>query len=80
MRNVKRLLLTLLLLGLAGLTLFFVLENQQAVSLVLFGWSSPALPLSVVVLIAVIAGLLVGPLLGICMGLRAKSRVRRMAD
>ncbi|MCP6699723.1 LapA family protein [Pseudomonas donghuensis] len=80
MRNIKRLLLALLVLVLAGLTLFFVLENQQTVSLVLFGWSSPALPLSVVVLLALIAGLLVGPLMAMCMGLRTKARVRRVVD
>ncbi|MCE6982083.1 DUF1049 domain-containing protein, partial [Pseudomonas frederiksbergensis] len=79
MRNIKRLLLALLVLVLAGLTLFFVLENQQTVFLVLFGWSSPVLPLSVVVLLALIAGLLVGPLLGVCMSVGKKARARRVA-
>ncbi|NER59511.1 DUF1049 domain-containing protein [Pseudomonas sp. MAFF212428] len=77
MRNLKRVLLALVVLAVAAVVLLFVLENQQSVALVLFGWAAPALPLSVVVLVALVAGLLVGPLMGVYIGLRAKSRARR---
>lgn len=79
MRNLKRALVVLFILALAMLVLFFVLENQQAVALVMFGWSAPALPLSVVVLVALLAGLVVGPLMGVYIGLRAKGRARRIS-
>lgn len=78
MRNLKRVLLALVVLAIAAVVLLFVLENQQSVALVLFGWSAPALPLSVVVLTALVGGLLVGPLMGIYIGLRAKGRAKRI--
>lgn len=78
MRNLKRVLLALVVLAIAAVVLLFVLENQQSVALVLFGWSAPALPLSVVVLAALVGGLLVGPLMGTYIGLRAKRRARRI--
>ena len=78
MRNLNRVLLALMVLAIAAVVLLFVLENQQSVALVLFGWSAPALPLSVVVLAALVGGLLVGPLMGMYIGLRAKRRVRRI--
>ncbi len=74
MRNVARWVASLLVLGLIALLLFFVLENQQSVSLVFFGWVAPALPVAVLVLMAGCAGLVVGPLLGIAVAARAKRR------
>lgn len=79
MRNLKRALVVLFILALATLVMFFVLENQQVVALVMFGWSAPALPLSVVVLVALLLGLVVGPLMGVYVGLRAKGRARRIS-
>lgn len=64
MRNLKRALALLFVLLLAAVVLFFVLENQQAVSLVMFGWAAPAIPVAVLVLVALVIGLAVGPLLG----------------
>ncbi|MCS5515941.1 DUF1049 domain-containing protein [Pseudomonas qingdaonensis] len=64
MRNLKRVVLALVVLAVAAVVLLFVLENQQSVALVLFGWAAPALPLSVVVLVALVGGLLVGPVMG----------------
>lgn len=78
MRNLNRVLLALMVLAIAAVVLLFVLENQQSVALVLFGWTAPALPLSVVVLAALVGGLLVGPLMGMYIGLRAKRRARRI--
>lgn len=80
MRNLKRVLLALVVLSIAAVVLLFVLENQQSVALVLFGWALPALPLSVVVLVALVVGLLVGPLMGVYIGMRAKRRARRISQ
>lgn len=79
MRNLKRALLVLFVLLLAAVVLFFVLENQQAVSLVLFGWSAPAVPLAVLVLAALVLGLTVGPLLGAYGLMRGKRKIRASA-
>jgi len=79
MRNLKRALVAVLVLLLAAIVLFFVLENQQEVSLGLFGWVSPAIPVAVPVLAALIVGLAVGPLLGSYAVLRARRRIRLQA-
>ncbi|PVZ32920.1 LapA family protein [Pseudomonas sp. CC120222-01a] len=79
MRNLKRALAALFVLLLAALVLFFVLENQQAVALVLFGWSAPAMPVAVPVLAALVVGLAVGPLLGAYGVQRSKRRIRASA-
>jgi uncharacterized integral membrane protein len=76
MRNLKRALVVLFVLVLAMLVLFFVLENQQAVALVMFGWSAPAMPVAVPVLVALLVGLAIGPLLGVYGVVRSKRRVR----
>ena len=79
MRNIKRLLLVLFVLLLASVVLFFVLENQQSASLVLFGWASPALPVSALVLAALVVGLAVGPLMSSLVLLKARRRANRDA-
>nr|WP_264652608.1 alkaline shock response membrane anchor protein AmaP [Pseudomonas sp. JUb96] len=63
MRNFNRLIFVLFSLLLVAAVLIFVLENQQPASLSFLGFSLPVLPLSVFVLAALIAGLLIGPLL-----------------
>jgi uncharacterized integral membrane protein len=63
-RNFKRLLFVLFFLVVVLGVLFFVLENQQPVVLVFLGWSLPQLPVSIFVLLALLVGLLVGPILG----------------
>lgn len=77
MRNIKRLLAVLFVLVLAALVLFFVLENQQSVALVLFGWTAPAVPVAVLALVSLLVGLVIGPLLGSYVALRAKRRLRK---
>lgn len=77
MHTLKRLLLVVFLLALVAAVLLFVLENQQAVALVMFGWPAPAVPISVVILAALLAGLAVGPLLGAYVAIRAKKRLRK---
>ncbi|MDD0975547.1 lipopolysaccharide assembly protein LapA domain-containing protein [Pseudomonas fontis] len=77
MHSIKRLALALSILAIAAAVLFFVLENQQSVALVLFGWSAPPVPLAILVLVALLAGLVVGPLLSGYIVLRSRRRLRR---
>ncbi len=54
----------------------FVLENQQNVTLSFLGWTTAQIPVSVFVVIAVIGGMIVGPLLGFAArGRRRKSNI-----
>jgi len=78
-RNFKRLLLALFVVLVAITTLFFVLENQSRVALVLFGWSMPDVPLAVVVMLAFGVGLSIGPLLGFLLAKRIGRRDRQVA-
>lgn len=80
MRNLKRLSLLLFVLVLAVLVLFFVLENQQSVALVLFGWTAPAIPVAALVLVALVAGLSIGPLLSGLILLRGRRRLDRASS
>lgn len=79
MRNLMRVLVVLFALALAAAVLLFVLENQQAVSLVLFGRVAPAMPVAVPVLGALLVGLAVGPLLGAYGVQRSKRKIRASA-
>ncbi|MNP72267.1 hypothetical protein D3C76_1687820 [compost metagenome] len=54
----------------------FMLENQQPVALVFLGWSLPQLPVSVFILLALIVGLIVGPMLTFFARFRMKSNKR----
>ncbi len=65
MRGVKRVALVLILLVVVLVILAFILENQQDVALAFLGWSTPELPVSVFVTLALIVGMLLGPLLGL---------------
>lgn len=68
MRNLKRVLLGALVLLLVLVILAFMLENQQAVSLLFLGWSMPQLPVSSIVVLALLSGMLVGPLIAWFLG------------
>ncbi|WP_434705434.1 LapA family protein [Pseudomonas sp. Z1-12] len=74
MRNFKRLVLVVLALLVASAVVLFVLENNQSVALLFLGWSSPQLPVSVCVLVSLLAGMMVGPLLAWFMGARRRSK------
>ncbi|MFO2464117.1 lipopolysaccharide assembly protein LapA domain-containing protein [Pseudomonas sp. 15FMM2] len=65
MRGVKRVVLVLIVLVVVLAILAFVLENQQGVALAFLGWSTPQMPVSVFVTLALIVGMLLGPLLGL---------------
>lgn len=79
MRNLKRALAAIFVLLLAAVVLFFVLENQQPVALVLFGWAAPEMPVAVLVLAALVIGLAIGPLLGAYGVQRSKRKIKASA-
>ncbi len=68
MRNFKRVLLAVIVLLLAMAILAFVLENQQSVSLLFLGWAGPQLPVSLVIVVALLIGMVIGPILGWFLG------------
>lgn len=61
MRNLKRIVLAVFILLLVLAILAFVLENQQSVSLLFLGWIGPQLPLSLFVVLALLIGMVIGP-------------------
>ncbi|AUG44251.1 DUF1049 domain-containing protein [Pseudomonas chlororaphis] len=75
MRNLKRILLGVFALLLVLIVLAFVLENQQSVTLMFLGWVGPQLPVSLVMVLALLIGMVIGPILG--WFLRRSSRVER---
>lgn len=75
MRNLKRILLGVFILLLILVILAFVLENQQSVSLLFLGLSGPQLPISLIVVLALLVGMLIGPVLGWFWGAHQESRV-----
>ncbi|MDU9033935.1 lipopolysaccharide assembly protein LapA domain-containing protein [Pseudomonas corrugata] len=72
MRNFKRLALIALALLLGSTIVLFVLENTQPVALLFLGWSAPQLPVSVFLLLALLAGMMLGPLLAWYMAARRR--------
>ncbi|WP_053162117.1 lipopolysaccharide assembly protein LapA domain-containing protein [Pseudomonas brassicacearum] len=63
MRNFKRLTLVLAALLMASAVVLFVIENNQPFALLFLDWSTPQLPISVFVLLALLVGMMLGPLL-----------------
>lgn len=76
MRNVKRLIFFVIVLLVLAVTVVFVLENQQPVALVFFGWSAPELSIAVPVILALLVGMLIGPVLTWVTRLRKKPKSR----
>ncbi|MCM2461612.1 LapA family protein [Pseudomonas sp. CG7] len=74
MRSSKRFVLAALALLVVAAVVVFVLENNQPVALLFLGWSAPQLPVSVCVLVSLLAGMMVGPLLAWFMGARRRSK------
>ncbi len=70
--NFKRLVLVALGLLVAAVIVLFVLENNQPVGLLFLGWSAPQLPVSVFVLVALLMGMIIGPLLTWFNGMRRR--------
>jgi uncharacterized integral membrane protein len=63
MRGVKRVVAVLIAVLAALVVLAFVLENQQGVALSFLGWSTAQMPVAVFVVVALIVGMIIGPLL-----------------
>lgn len=78
MRNLKRILLGVFLLVMVLVVLAFVLENQQSVSLLFLGFSGPQLPVSVVAVLALLIGMLIGPILGWFLGRSSRAARKRL--
>jgi uncharacterized integral membrane protein len=79
MRNFKRVLLAVVVLLLVLAILVFVLENQQPVTLLFLGWAGPQLPVSVMVVTALLIGMLIGPCVGWFLGRATRVRNKRLA-
>jgi len=78
MRNLKRILLGIFLLLMVLVVLAFVLENQQSVSLLFLGFAGPQLPVSVVAVLALLIGMLIGPILGWFLGRSSRAARKRL--
>lgn len=65
MRGVKRVVAVLIAVLAALVVLAFVLENQQGVALSFLGWSTAQMPVAVFVVVALIVGMIMGPLLSV---------------
>lgn len=72
MGNFKRFVLVAVALLVAAVIVLFVLENNQPVGLLFLGWSAPQLPVSVFVLLALLTGMVFGPLLTWFVGVRRR--------
>ncbi|MCQ2995856.1 lipopolysaccharide assembly protein LapA domain-containing protein [Pseudomonas syringae] len=77
MRMFTRVIAAVVALALIVSTIVFILENQQKVSLVFLGWSSPELFIAIPIIVALLAGMLIGPLLGWVVVLRKKRKLDR---
>ena len=78
MRNLKRVLLGVFILLLVLVILAFVLENQQSVSLLFMGFSGPQLPVSIVAVLALLIGMMIGPVLGWFLGRSSRAARKRL--
>ena len=63
MQSITRLLQAILILTLILISIAFVLENSQSISLVFFGWPTPQLPLAAYMVIIFLLGMAIGPIL-----------------
>ncbi|WP_207263520.1 LapA family protein [Pseudomonas sp. GW101-3H06] len=79
MRNLKRVLIAVFVLLLVLVILAFVLENQQSVTLLFLGWAGPQLPVSVVMVVALLIGMVVGPIVSWFLGRASRASRRRLA-
>ena len=78
MRNFKRVLLAAFVLMLMLVLLAFILENQQSISLLFFGLVGPQLPVSLLMVLALLVGMTIGPILGWVLGRVFRSPRKRV--
>ncbi|MFK3800059.1 MULTISPECIES: lipopolysaccharide assembly protein LapA domain-containing protein [unclassified Pseudomonas] len=79
MRNLKRLIFFVVVVLIVAATVVFMLENQQPVALVFFGWSAPELSVAVPVILALLVGMSIGPVLAWMTRFRKKPKPSRFA-
>lgn len=77
MRIFTRVIAIVVALVLIVSTIVFILENQQMVSLVFLGWSSPEFYLAIPIIAALLTGMIIGPLLGWAFGMRKRRKLDR---
>lgn len=75
MRVLKRVILVVLALLIVLVTTVFMLENRQTVALTFMGWSAPEISVAVPIVLALLLGLLIGPVFAWIASLRTR-RVR----
>lgn len=63
MRAFRRIGVIAFIISVSLAALVFVLENQQPLSLLFLGFSTPVLPVSLYIAIAFLVGMVIGPLL-----------------
>ncbi|MGN8273983.1 lipopolysaccharide assembly protein LapA domain-containing protein [Pseudomonas sp. SMN5] len=78
MRSLKRIFLAVSGLLLILMVLAFVLENQQSVAVLFLGWTGPQLPVSVLMLVALLVGMVIGPILGWLFMRRPRASAKRL--
>lgn len=72
--GVRRVVIWALALLVFGLIVVFILENSQSSVLTFFGWSSPQLPFSIFIIMAMLLGLAAGLVMGWFMRVGMKRR------
>lgn len=78
MHNLKRVLLAVFVLLLILAILAFVLENQQSVALLFLGWAGPQLPVSVILVIALLVGMVIGPVISWLLSRSSRASRKRL--
>jgi uncharacterized integral membrane protein len=79
MRNLKRVLIAVFILLLVLAILAFVLENQQSVTLLFLGWEGPHLPVSLLLVGALLAGMVIGPIVSWFLGRTSRASRKSLA-
>jgi putative membrane protein len=75
MRILKRIFLIVVALIVVAVTMVFMLQNRQTVALTVMGWSTPEISVAVLIVLALLLGMLIGPVFAWIASLR-KKRVR----
>ncbi|MEB0075929.1 LapA family protein [Pseudomonas sp. CCI3.2] len=79
MRNFKRIIFVIVILLIALATVVFLLENQQPTALVFLGWTAPQMSVAVPIILALLVGMVIGPVLGWTLRLGKIRKASRLA-
>lgn len=74
MRTFKRVILVVLTLLIVLVTVVFMLENQEPVALVFLGFAGPQMSVAIPVILALLVGMMLGPLLSWVASLRKRPK------